>query len=285
MKEFFKSGRFKIILCFMAFLIGVMVFSVTKGGYALKSNSFITTVTKPFRTISNSIAVKMETNADKRRNADKYYADNEELRKQIGELNDKLTEFEAMRAELEELRKFVDIKEKHPDYILSEPCKVIGYTTNDPFKSFIIDKGADYGIEPFSPVVTSEGLIGIVTEVSATGAIVRTLLSPDLRISAVTASGDLAGIIEGNIEQAVKNETRLIHLTPELTLIAGEMLVTTNTTGIFPSGYAIGYVNRVDRDESGLAMYASIEPAARIERLTSVIVIKDFEGKNLAYEN
>ena len=39
MHDFFKSFRFKAILVLIAFLIGVMIFAVTKGGYSLSGAS------------------------------------------------------------------------------------------------------------------------------------------------------------------------------------------------------------------------------------------------------
>ena len=110
--------------------------------------------------MSNSISAKMEGTVDKLRNADEYYDENQRLKAEIADLNKQLTEYEALREEVEELRKFVIIKEEHPDYEISQPAEVIGYTTNDPFRSFSINKGSAEGIKVNCPVVTAEGLIG-----------------------------------------------------------------------------------------------------------------------------
>lgn len=59
MREFFKSTRFKILLAFLAFLLGIMIYAVTKGGYSVSGASFINTITKPFRAVSNGISMKM----------------------------------------------------------------------------------------------------------------------------------------------------------------------------------------------------------------------------------
>ena len=65
MRDFIKSTRFKILLAFLAFLVGIMVYAVTKGGYSVSGASFINTVTKPFRAASNGISMKMEHTVDK----------------------------------------------------------------------------------------------------------------------------------------------------------------------------------------------------------------------------
>lgn len=280
MRDFLKSTRFKILLAFLAFLIGIMIYAVTKGGYSLSGASFIQTLTKPFRSFSNSIGMKIEGNLDKITKADKYYEENKRLKAQIGELNKQLTEYDSLKAEVEELRKFVSIKEEHKDYVLSVPCDVIGYTANDPFKSFTINIGKADGIKPNCPVATAEGIVGITIEVSEHVSTVRTILSPDLSIAAVcSASLADSGIIEGDILAAEEGCTKLSHVSTENKIKPGSMMITSGRSGLFPKDYNIGIVREMKYDVSGLSMCSVIEPCTDITRLTSVIVITDFDGK------
>lgn len=280
MRDFLKSTRFKILLAFLAFLIGIMIYAVTKGGYSLSGASFIQTLTKPFRSFSNSIGMKIEGNLDKITKADKYYEENKRLKAQIGELNKQLTEYDSLKTEVEELRKFVSIKEEHKDYVLSVPCDVIGYTANDPFKSFTINKGKADGIKPNCPVATAEGIVGITIEVSEHVSTVRTILSPDLSIAAVcSASLADSGIVEGDILAAEEGCTKLSHVSTENKIKPGSMMITSGRSGLFPKDYNIGIVREMKYDVSGLSMCSVIEPCTDITRLTSVIVITDFDGK------
>ena len=280
MRDFLKSTRFKILLGFLAFLVGIMIYAVTKGGYSVSGASFINTITKPFRAGSNGISMKMEGTVDKLSNADKYYEENQKLKKQIGELNAQLTEYDAIKAEVEELRKFVSIKEEHEDYMLSQPCGVLGYVTNDPFKSFTIDKGSADGILVNCPVVTAEGLVGITVEVSEHVSTVRTILSPDLSVAAMASSSSAdQGIIEGNVLSSESGQTKLIHVPKKNKLKRGDLMITTGTSGLFPKDYPIGTILDIGLDSNGLSVCADIQPCVDVTRLTSVIVITDFSGK------
>lgn len=280
MRDFLKSTRFKVLLAFLAFLVGIMIYAVTKGGYSVSGSSLINTITKPFRSVSNSITMKIELGLDKLANADEYYNENQELKKQIGDLNKQLTDYEAIKEEVEELRKFVTIKEEHEDYVLSQPCDVLGYVANDPFKSFTIDKGSADGIEPYCPVVTAEGLVGITIEVSENVSTVRTILSPDLSVAAVCASSPADyGIIEGTVLDSENGNTRLIHVDIDNQLKVGDLMITTGTSGLFPKDYSIGTIKSINLESNGLSACAEIEPCIDISRLTSVIVITDFSGK------
>ncbi len=281
MREFFKSARFKILMGFLAFLIGIMVFAVTKGGYSVSGASFINTITMPFRKVSNGLSMRIEHSLDKLSNATEYYNENQRLKQQIGELNKQLTEYAALKEENEELRKFVLIKEQNPDYVISQPCDILGYVTNDPFKSFTIDKGSSDGIKPNCPVVTAEGLIGITVEVSEHVSTVRTILSPDLSVAAVASTSGSTdyGIIEGAIVQSGNGMTRLIHLDIDNALKTGDLMVTTGTSGLFPKDYPIGTVQSVGLDSNGLSACAEIKPCVDINKLSTVTVILDFTGK------
>ena len=280
MRDFLKSTRFKILLGFLAFLVGIMIYAVTKGGYSVSGASFINTITKPFRSASNGISMKMEGTVDKLSNADKYYEENQQLKKQIGELNAQLTEYDAIKAEVEELRKFVSIKEEHEDYMLSQPCGVLGYVTNDPFKSFTIDKGSADGILVNCPVVTAEGLVGITVEVSEHVSTVRTILSPDLSVAAMASSSSAdQGIIEGNVLSSESGQTKLIHVPKKNKLKRGDLMITTGTSGLFPKDYPIGTILDIGLDSNGLSVCADIQTCVDVTRLTSVIVITDFSGK------
>lgn len=280
MRDFFKSTRFKILLAFIAFLVGIMVYSVTKGGYSVSFESMINTVSKPFRTVSNNIGMKIENSLDRLARADEIYEENQNLKKQVSDLSEQLTDYESLKTECDELRKLVGIKKAHPDFTTSRFCKVIGYTANDPFMSFTINVGTDDGIKPYLPVATAEGLVGITVEVSEHTSVVRTILSPDLSVAVKSnSSPDDTGIIEGTITSAGDGLTNLIHLRTDNTLKKNDLLVTDGTSGMFPKGYSVGKVKKVDMDSNGLSAYAEVEPCVDIKNLASVFVITDFTGK------
>lgn len=280
MREFLKSTRFKFLLAFIAFLVGIMIYSVTKGGYSFSGASFLNTITKPIRFVSNGFSVKIEDIVDRYENSDFYYIQNQELQKKIGELNKQLADYDDLKAEVEELRKLAVIKEEHPDSVFSQPAEILGYIANDPFKSFTIDRGYADGITPYSPVATSEGIVGIVIEVSQYTATVRTVLSPDLSIASVCSSTNADfGIIEGSVITAENNMTKLTHLNINHQVKNGDLIITSGSSGLFPKDYPIGTVKSTGVETNGLTAYAEIEPCTDISRLRSVFVITDFAGK------
>lgn len=279
MGGFFRNKKFRIILCIIALLIGIMLYSVTQDGYTLPTTGFVGRILNPVRSVSNRISDNVEDALEMFTDAKDAQEENEALRQQVAELEKQLVDYQSTQDELEELKKIMGVKEEHSSDELSSPCTIIGYVENDPFHSFYIDKGSNDGLSVYDPVVTAEGLVGIISEISETYATVETLCSPNLSVSVVASGTNESGIVEGDVTLTASYQCRMIYLDKDTTLKKGDLLVTSNSVGIFPQGYLIGSVESIELMESGLSYSAVIEPAVDFENLTSVIVVTNFAGK------
>lgn len=279
MSNFFKSTKCKVILFVLALLIGVMIYAVSMGGYTISSVGVFKTLTMPFQRASNAISERVEYVLGIYSDADAYYQENQKLKEELASLNAQLADYEAAKAELEDLREFIGIKEEHADYTLSSPCEVTGYLTNDPYYAFNIDGGSSDGISLYDPVVTVQGLVGIITELGTDTATVTTILSPDVSVAAYSGSSRETGVVTGDVSASREGRTHMEYLTVDTKVREKHTILTTGENGYFPKNYVVGYVSEVGLDESGLASYAAVEPAADLANLSMVVVITDFDGK------
>ncbi len=277
MGQFFKSVRFKIILCITAFFLGIALFSVTKDGKASSSSQVVNSILNPIRKFSNGISDKVSLVVDLFINAEDYEKENQELRQKVAGLNARLIEYEDMKSEIEDLRKFIGIKEENEDFELSPPCTIISRMANDPYGTFVIDKGSKDGIELYDPVVTSEGLVGIITEVAKSYSTVQTILSPELSIGGLCVESRDTGIVEGSLSFAADGKCKMNYIDKENTIKEGDLIITSGNSGQFPQGYVIGYVTETGIEESGLNSYAVIKPAVDSGKINNVMVITDFD--------
>lgn len=279
MMNFLKSIKFRIMLCLLALLIGIMLYAVFVGGYTIGAVSLFQTAIAPFQKASNAISEKVEYVLDLYRNAESYYEENRELRQEINKIHTELADYEDTKAELERLQAFIGIKEKHDDYSMTAPFDVIGYVTNDVYGSFMIDGGSEDGVSLYDTVVSDLGLVGVITELGEHTSKVTTILSPDLSISACTSASREKGILTGSISLAMDGLCKLEYLDKDTSLKKEKIILTTGENGLFPEGYVIGYVKDVAMDDTGLTAYAAIEPASDLKNLSMVVVITDFNGK------
>ncbi len=276
MRNFFHSTKCKIILAILALVLGTMIYAVSVGGYTLASVSAFQSLVAPVQTFGNRISNKISYILELYGNAEDLYEENQQLKASIAELESVLVELEDAQSELAALQDFIGIKEEHEDYVLTAPCTVTGYVTNDPYCAFYIGSGTSEGVELYCPVVTEQGLVGLVTEVGEHTATVTTILSPDISTSC-RADGE-EGIMTGTVALALQGLCMLDYLAVDTT-VEPDSIVTTKGSGIFPKGYVVGYVREILPDSTNLTSYAVIEPAVDVSSLTQVIVITDFEGK------
>lgn len=276
MGQFFKSVKFKVILCIAGFFIGIALFSVTKDGKTSLLSEGMGTVFNPVRQFSNAISNKVGLVIDLFLDSEKYVEENRQLREKVADLNERLIDYEDMKSEVEDLRKFIGIKEENESAEYSPPCTVISRSVNDPYCSFVIDKGTNHGISLYDPVVTSEGLVGTIVEVADTYSTVRTIFSPDLSIGGLCVESRDTGIVEGSLKYAEKEQCKMIYLDKEHTIKEGDLIITSGNSGQFPQGYVIGNVTQTGIEESGLTAYAVIEPAVNPKDVNTVMVITSF---------
>lgn len=279
LNQFFRSAKFRVLLCVLALLTGILLYSLKQGVRTDLFTRGFQAAVRPVRQFSAAISGKVSEKLDTYFEAKAYKEDNARLRAQLADMNEKLIGYDDAVAERDALRDQLGIKEKHSDYVLSEPCKAILPVTNDLTGTFLIDQGEEDGIPLNAPVICSQGMIGVVTELSGHYATVTTILSPELSLGAQVLEADESGIIEGTLRYAAEDKTKMIYLAEDTKVKEHDLVVTASTTGLLPYGLPIGYVTEVGIEENGLASYAAVAPAVDLHALETVTVLLDFGGK------
>ena len=103
------------------------------------------------------------------------------LTQENAQLRDQLVDYENTLQENEQLKVQLEITEEEPENTL-RAATVIGRDPNDVFYGFSIDQGTLNGVEAGDPVITQNGLVGIVSQAYATTSKVTTLLSEDVKV-------------------------------------------------------------------------------------------------------
>jgi len=144
--------------------------------------------------------------------------------------------------------------------------------TRDPsrwFTTLTVDRGGLDGVARNSPVVTPDGVVGRVIEVTPTAS--RVLLIGDSRSALgvlIQRSRD-AGVVEGRGSGAL----HLKYLSRTVAVTQGDIVVTSGLGGVFPRGLVVGRVTTVTREEGALLQEAEVEPAAALDRLEDVLIL------------
>ena len=183
--------------------------------------------------------------------------ENSRLREENRRLTDELVEYYDIKRENEELYKFYDIKKSNEDFSVV-PASVIARDPNEIFYGFVLDAGTADGVSPGDPVVTDNGLVGFVSEVSIKTAKVTCLLSPEVRVGAVDK----------------KTEER--H-----SIKVGDIIVTSGYGGAYPRNLKIGTVSKLLSDSYTGTPIAVIRPFEDARFVSSAAIITNFTGKGV----
>ena len=217
--------------------------------------------------------------------AEKYYsymfryealdAENQLLRQQIAEMEDVARQADSISRENQRLRDLLELKQTHEDYVLRD-AYIIGWSSSDWENTFTINRGTNAGIEENMCAITANGeVVGLVTEVGTNWAEVKTVLDSTLEISGTIATSGYNGMVKGGYVEG--NETLLqMNYLPSDSIIRNQDQVVTSGSTVYPRGLIMGYVVDAGFEDTGVAKYALLDPAAEISTLEQVFIITEY---------
>ncbi len=277
MRFFFRSRQFKIIISvFLSVVIISAVFAVL-GKSMAPGADILGTVTAPFRSIATSISNVFSDFSKTISGGNQLMLENAELEEELNKLREQMADYEKLQKENENLKEFMELKEQNPDFKFAS-ANLISRDNDDPFASFLINRGTLSGVEVYDPVINKEGLVGFVTEVGLTTAKITTILNPDLTVGALDNRTGDSGVVSGKVELAEDGLCRFYNLARSCNVAIGDYVITSGE-GIFPEGLLIGSVSAIGSDEYNTSVYADVEPFVDFHNIRDVMVITDFEGQ------
>ena len=217
--------------------------------------------------------------------AEKYYgymfryealaAENEVLQARIAEMEDVARQADSVSRENERLRRALDLKATHEDYKLAD-AYIIGWSSTDWENTLTINRGTAAGIQENMCAVTANGeVVGLVTDVGINWAEVTTVLDSTLEISGTIASSGYNGMVSGGYTEGHETLLQMNYL-PSAAIIRNKEQVVTSGSTVYPRGLIMGYIVDAGFEETGIAKYALLDPAAEISSLEQIFIITQY---------
>jgi rod shape-determining protein MreC len=185
----------------------------------------------------------------------------------IQELESQLVRTQELERENGRLRKLLNFSQ--PLALRTIGARVIGEDLTPWKKVILIDKGSRHNIKKDMAVVVPEGLAGRVLEVGPYTSYVILLPDTDSRVSALTSTSRVQGIITG--VGTAKLQMKYLALDAEIAI--GEDVTTSGVGSIFPKGLQIGKIESIERDSDGLHLLALVSPSVQFSRLEEVLCL------------
>jgi rod shape-determining protein MreC len=203
------------------------------------------------------------------------FADRTRLREENAQLTEELRiarikalQFEALYEENRRLRAIRAASEGIAERtLIAEIIRV----DVDPFRHRVrINKGADDGVFTGQPVLDAFGIVGQVTRVDRYSAELI-LISDNEHATPVQVNRN--GIRTIAVGTGDMNKLALPFLTGEADVKQDDLLVSSGLDGVFPAGYPVAKITRVERDPSQTFAVVEARPMAQLDRSREVLLL------------
>ena len=275
MNDFFRSKTFKIIAVLLAAVLAFFLRAVYTGGLMPALSHIGGAVATPFGEFFAGIGNGIQDFFQPIFHGRELQKENEDLQKLVDELTRRQADYDELKNQNDLYRRFFSISDSNADYTL-EPATVIAHVPDDPSGSFIINIGQSQGLTSGMPVITENGLVGIVGRVSERYCRVLTLMDPAVNIGVLDSTTLDTGILTGDAAMSEDNTARLTYLRLQSEAAAGDLILTSGYGEQIPQGLTVGYLSEVSLAATGLTLEGVIDLSARPENARQVFVITDF---------
>jgi rod shape-determining protein MreC len=195
-------------------------------------------------------------------------SENEQLTKELRIARTQLLEFSSLKEENRRLRGIREASQGMADRtLIAEIIRV----DVDPFRHRVrINKGADNGVFKYQPVLDAFGIVGQVVQVDKYSAEIILVSDAEHAIPVQVNRNGIRTIAEGTGDIG---KLSLPFLTVEADVKKDDLLVSSGLDGIFPAGYPVATVTKVERDPAETFATVEAKPLARLDRDREVLLL------------
>ena len=257
-------------------LTAVLLLALQQTGRLGTVEGLVTMVTAPgqsgLSTLTNRLS-KSLTNLRNYRSLQRRLTELERIVESLSVENLRLQEVERENRRLRELLQFAETR---PSFELQGGqiiARSIGQNATNFLNVVMIDLGSRHGIKVGMPVVDEQGLVGRISDVTATTSKVLLITDPSSTVNAILQSSRLTGVISGT-----PGSHPVIGFLPQGTEIGvGEVVLTSGMGGTFPKGIHIGQVVEVRQRDVNVFQEAVVRPTVNFGQLEEVMVVTNFD--------
>jgi rod shape-determining protein MreC len=202
---------------------------------------------------------------------------NAQLEAEVARLQSQIIELQQENSELQVLSALLDFARTHAEneYITAA---VIGRDISPFLHYIIINRGSDDSLRRGMPVVSSQGLVGRVSAVTAGGARVQLISDPDTAINVRIQPSGAEALLQGSIT----GDLTVDAIPQDANVQNGDLVLTSGLGGNYPPDILIGQLSGIRQRPVELFQSATVEPVVDFSLLEIVLVIVNFRSVAIA---
>lgn len=198
--------------------------------------------------------------------------ENKKLQEEVAQLTEENNRLVSDQFELRRLRELYNLDQEYLQYEKTA-ARVIAKDSGDWFQIFRVDKGSADGVEVGSNVMAGGGLVGIVTDVGAHYATVRSIIDDSSRVSSMAVQSGDTCIVAGDLTLYEEGRLRITNIQKDADVKEGDRIVTSNISSKFLPGILIGYASDITLDSNQLTSSGYLVPVVSFRNLQEVLII------------
>ncbi len=267
--RFFIGVAVVIVLCVLSALYS----GVT--GNPSPVTRIVSFVTTPVQRVATGISNFFSHGLSYFTDFDALQAENEELKRQIREMEQTVRDAELALEENAQLRQQAGQPERMRE-LTTINAEVIARNPGDWATTLTLDKGSNHGVELGDLVTTVDGMAGYVSELYSNTCEITTVIDVEMQCGALITRTRETAIAEGDYDLMADGNLRLSYLTEDTSVVIGDTVETSGRGGVFPKGVMIGTVESVLPESNGISYYAVIRPFVDVDTISSVSIVTDY---------
>ncbi len=220
------------------------------------------------RSVTDGISFLLELRTIRQRVAELEEI-NSSLQAEIFRLNE-------VERENEQMRQLLAFAQTRPGLELRGAqvvARVIGQESTNFLEYIEVDLGTQQGIEIGMPVLTEQGLVGRISEVTDATAKVLLITDPTSNVNTILQSSRLNGVVQGTASGDL-----LMDFIPQGEVFSvGEVILTSGIGQGFPRGIPIGQVIERRQRDIDILQQAIVRPTVDFSRLELVAIVTNFD--------
>lgn len=152
-------------------------------------------------------------------------------------------------------------------------AKVVNSSVNKRRNFLTLNVGSEQGIAQDMAVMASDGIVGIVTNVSKNFSSVMSLLHKDVRVNCqLKKDGSYGPLIWDGSDYRY---CLLTDIPTHSKIVKGDTVITSELSGIFPEGIMVGTIDSYERKRNESYYTAKVRLSADLKKANHVYVIKN----------
>ena len=275
LKQFFNNKKLITLLVSFIIFIGILWFSFSNFGTPPVVQQLTSDVTAVMGRIFSKPANALNNFFSDINYLEDTFKENKRLKEKVDSLAESQAELSVLREENVQLKSELDLQSSLTEYSTMTGT-VISRNPDAWVDQVIVDRGSMDGLERGMSVMSKNGLVGRISEVSPTSSKV-TLLSTTAPSSILTSTEimqeeeTIFGVLTGfDLE---RNELVMEQITSEAAIEIGNEVITSGLGGLVPRGLLVGTITEISLDSQGLGQRVYIEPATDFTDIQFVTII------------